>query len=401
MHTVCFEYLITGEEIIFYYIIIKMSLFGDTEIAEYSSHISSMLQNYELYNRVTFHNWYFGATRRSVRSSPESGDLQKQYRDDMNRLVENGDPCYATDIGGGYSEDEIRTAFSRTHTHDILFAVDKRLVNEPDSTEKTSNNKKLLAIAGVIIVEKGVCDMRKNSWGVNVICVKPNTIKGSILMGACLYCIKANSHINPECILELADGYSNLPAFYSYTALGFLRDDSLWGEQCLHTKYCMPMRADLDRVFIDDISKRVLGTAPQLKLSMKKDPSGLWNRKCYVSKRKNYARSNRSPGYAILNEIQTISNLILGLTLLKEKYRPGTDVEKALYASYRRPEVDENPDIGIILSQLSAKLNEKLREFDKLNGVPRSFTSKRSSCAISGGKSRRRKSLSKKSRRLD
>jgi hypothetical protein len=225
-------------------------------------------------------------------------------------------------------------------------------------------------------------------------------------MGACLYCIKNAPDIKQECLLELADGYSNLPAFYSYTALGFLRNDSLWGEGCFNTEGCMPMFANLNMVSIDNIIEKVLGTAPLLMLSMEEDPSGLWNRKCEVTK---YKKNDTNPGYVVLKEIQTISNVMLGLTLLKNAYKPDIPAEVALLERCRRSWLNMKPNT-VILTQLSAKLNAKLGEFDKLTGASPSFAGKQTSCTISGGrlrkksrnkKSRSKKSRSKKSRRLD
>jgi hypothetical protein len=348
---------------LYYYIIflrfyiIRMSIFTDTAIAEYSVRLSGLLSNYTLYNRSTFHKWFFGVTE-------DAADKNRDYETNMDRLTRYGNPCSNNDIGWGYSADAMMSAFGvrtedddyydwrKKFNYDILFAMDNRIMNVPESKTKSSRDM-LNSIVGVIILEKGECDVRPNSWCVKVICVKPSSVKGSMLMGACLYCIKNNPRIKPECLLELADGYSNLPAFYSYTALGFLRDDSLWGDQCFHTKYCMPMRADLSKISQGDIINKVLGTAPTFVLDSRADPSGLWNRKCYVFKYKDNA---------VLKEIQTISNLMLGLTLLKSVYKPGVPAEEALYNRYK----SFWTPISRIIRNLSVELNTKLEEFDRL-----------------------------------
>ncbi len=384
-----------------------MSLFSAAAIADYSFRVSSMLTNYELYNRVKFHNMYFGVTRQRFNDSPDSGLVVNQYYTDMKLLTNNGmDNLCSNAVGRWYAIDAIKTAFSRPLTYDILFALDKGVMDETESTENTLKMKMRRAVVGVIIVQKGECSARRESWCVKVICVRPNTVRGSVLMGACLYCIKNAPDIKQECLLELADGYSNLPAFYSYTALGFLRNDTLWGEGCFNTEGCMPMRANLNMVSIDNIIEKVLGTAPLLMLSMEEDPSGLWNRKCEVTK---YKKNDTNPGYVVLKEIQTISNVMLGLTLLKNAYRPDIPAEVALLERCRRSWLNMKPN-AVILTQLSAKLNAKLGEFDKLTGASPSFAGKQSSCTISGGKlrkksrnkkSRSKKSRTKKSRRLD
>lgn len=384
-----------------------MSLFKAAKVADYSVRVSSMLQKYELYDREKFHNMYFGVTRQSFKESPESRLAFKKesqesrlafsmYYGNLYSLTYNGMENICSDaVRRTYIDYAIREAFSKQQTYDILFAMDKGVMSEPESTENamdkgvmsepesTENtlNEKMRrekemekmrrekekmrrAVVGVIIVQKGECERRPNSWCIKVICVRPNTVKGSVLMGACLYCIKDYSYIK-ECLLELADGYSNLPAFYSYTALGFLRDDSLWGEGCFKENDCMPMCANLNTVSIDDIIKKVLGTAPLLMLSMKEDPSGLWNRKCEVAK---YTKNDTSPGYVVLKEIQTISNVMLGLTLLKNAYIPDSSAEVRLLERYRRSWFNMKPNI-VIRRQLSVKLNAKLGEFDRLAGA--------------------------------
>jgi hypothetical protein len=350
---------------------------------------------------------YFGVTRQRFNDSPESGPVVNQYYTDMNLLTNNGmDNLCSNAVGRWYTINTIKTAFAIPSTYDILFALDKEIMNEPESTENTLKMKMRRAVVGVIIVQKGECINRRESWCVKVICVRPNTLRGSVLMGACLYCIKNAPDIQQECLLELADGYSNLPAFYSYTALGFLRNDSLWGEGCFNTEGCMPMRANLNMVSIDNIIEKVLGTASFLMLSMEEDPSGLWNRKCEVTK---YKKNDTNPGYVVLKEIQTISNVMLGLTLLKNAYKPDIPAEVALLERCRRSWLNMKPN-AVILTQLSAKLNAKLSEFDKLTDASSSFAGKQSSCTISGGKlrkksrnkkSRSKKSRSKKSRRID
>jgi len=375
-----------------------MSLFSAGAIADYSLRVSSALQNYELYNRVKFHNMYFGVTRQRFNDSlqrfndslqrfngsSEHGPVVMQYQTDMNLLTNNGmENLCSNSVGRWYTINAIASAFAMPETYDILFALDNRIMDEPESTENTLKTKMRRAVAGVVIVQKGECKRSTQSWCVEVICVRPNTLRGSLLMGACLYCIKRlvnNTYIKQECLLELTDGYSNLPAFYSYTALGFLRDDSLWGKDCFNTEGCMPMRANVAVVTPDDIIKKVLGTAPLLNLSVEEDPSGLWNRKCEVAK---YKKNDPSPGYAVLKEIQTINNVILGLTLLKNAYKPDITSEVTLHDRYQRSWFGVKPNI-FIRRQLSAKLNAKLDEFDKLSGALPG-----AGCAISGGRGRK------------
>jgi hypothetical protein len=365
------------------YYIIRMSLFGQTEIDKYSKRVSGLLSNYKLYNRETFHNWFFGFTEDDA-----DNIIDEQQYDDytkvMDQLIRSANPCTTdSSVYGGYTKRAMRSALSmrtknddekedsspKKNNYDILFAIDTKIAIHPDDPKHTKLEDKSNAIVGVIIIEEGECMESPESWCVKVICVKPNSVKGSVLMGACLYCIKANHSINPECLLELAGGYKNLSAFYSYTGLGFLRDDSLWDDRCFDTVRCMPMRVDLSKISQGDIINKVLGRGPKFILDSHADPSGLWNRKCYALHDKNDE---------VLKEIQKISNKMLELTLWKK----------------------DEEQIPI----LQDKLNTKLEEFDSITvhsecrGLKCSILGGRSRKKSRGKKSRGKKSRGKKSR---
>ena len=353
-----------------------MSLFSKTKIQEYSNHVSQLLTNYKLYNRSTFHEWFFGFTEDDADNIMD--EQYDDYKKVMAELVKTANPCTTdSSVHSGYTERAVRSALSmrtkdeeedgdgspKKNNYDILFAIDTQIeIRSDDVDQALILADKSNAIVGVIVVERGECIESPKSWCVKVICVKPNSVKGSLLMGACLYCIKANPSINQECLLELVGGYKNLSAFYSYTGLGFLRDDSLWNELCFDTKECIPMRADLSETSQGDIINKVLGRGPKFMLDINADPSGLWNRKCYVLQNKDNE---------VLKEILTISNLMLRLTLWENIDRPGYSDEKALYNSYRirYPSVSNSNLIPI----LKDRLNVKLKEFDRLTVVGSSW----------------------------
>jgi hypothetical protein len=364
--------------IISIYYIIRMSLFGQTEIDKYSKRVSSLLSNYKLYNRETFHKWFFGFTEDDADNIIDEQQYD-DYKTVMATLIKNVNPCTSdSSVYGGYTKRAMRSALSmrtkdddekedaspKKNNYDILFAIDTKIkIHSDDDDQTLTLEKKSNAIVGVIVVERGECIESPKSWCVKVICVKPNSVKGSLLMGACLYCIKANPSINQECLLELVGGYKNLSAFYSYTGLGFLRDDSLWNELCFDTKQCIPMRADLSETSQGDIINKALGRGPKFILDSDADPSGLWNRK-------NHALHNKND--EVLKEIQKISNKMLELTL------------------WKKDEDTSSEQIPI----LQDKLNTKLEEFDRLTVHSECRGLK---CSILGGRSRK-KSRSKKPR---
>ena len=117
----------------------------------------------------------------------------------------------------------------------------------------------------------------------------------------------------------------------------------------------LPMRADLSQISQGDIINKVLGRGPKFVLDIDADPSGLWNRKCYALQNKNNE---------VLKEIQTISNLMLRLTLWENIHRPGYSDERALYNTYRiqYSGISDSKLIPI----LQDRLNVKLKEFDRL-----------------------------------
>ena len=357
-----------------------MSLFRETEIEEYSNLVSRLLSNYKLHNRETFHKWFFGFTEDDADNMIDEQQYE-DYKKVMAKLIRSANPCTTdSNVYRGYTEKAMRSALGartkdaaddseqdedarpKKNNYDILFAIDTQISIRSDDPSQLLE-KKSNAIVGVIIIEEGECMESPKSWGVKVICVKPNSVKGSVLMGACLHCIKANPSINQECLLELVNGYKNLSAFYSYTGLGFLRDDSLWDDRCFDTVRCMPMRVDLSKISQGDIINKVLGRGPKFILDSDDDPSGLWNRKIHALQNKNDE---------VLKEIQKISNEMLELTL------------------WKKDEDTSSAQIPI----LQDKLNTKLEEFDKLTVHSECRGLK---CSILGGRTRK-KSRGKKSR---
>jgi hypothetical protein len=89
-----------------------------------------------------------------------------------------------------------------------------------------------------LVVEKGECEKLSGVWSVNLICAalqSPKGLKslGQILMGFYLYTIAINDEVDEKAgVLELANGYINAGGLASYSKLGFVVDESLYGEDC-------------------------------------------------------------------------------------------------------------------------------------------------------------------------
>jgi len=139
-------------------------------------------------------------------------------------------------------------------------------------------------ILGFLIAERGECRMKRNTYSVNLICIqknpvlvgsKPYTVKGTILLGAFLYCIKSYDGIlellgdegdegededqeilpvDQQGILELAGAYENLDGFFAYSKLGFKKDISLLthrdvpnNERCFYDPTLLQMIAPMNQ----------------------------------------------------------------------------------------------------------------------------------------------------------
>ena len=163
-------------------------------------------------------------------------------------------------IGQDYGRSAILNSEKKSN-FDILIAVipGYKDVKTQRDTIKGEQALKMKKILGFIIAEKGECKRMKNAYSVNLICVRPLNkykIKGSVLLGAYLYCIKSykdkmeftdgvSNPVDQVGILELANGYVNLEGFFSYSKLGFVKDLSLHGEDCFADDGNLPMSAPM------------------------------------------------------------------------------------------------------------------------------------------------------------
>lgn len=120
---------------------------------------------------------------------------------------------------------------------DVIFVVDENYLEKLEAKDYTSSssytstdlvNDKLNHVHSVMIVQKGECAVRPRTVAVRLICSR-KTMKANILMGAYLYTIKKKGgKVDQTGILELADGFKNLPGYCLYTKFGFKEDKSLY-----------------------------------------------------------------------------------------------------------------------------------------------------------------------------
>ena len=132
---------------------------------------------------------------------------------------------------------------------DILVLVESNYLDvkakEGYTYTKTAANKKMNHVLGFIIVEKGECRRLPNAYSVNLICVRSlkDKPRGSILLGAYLYCCKKVGQRYG--LLELAGGYKNAAGFFSYSKMGFVKNTTLFDERCFKDFGNLPMSIDL------------------------------------------------------------------------------------------------------------------------------------------------------------
>ena len=236
-------------------------IFDENLIKEYTSKIRKLTSNIKLLNYNEYYHEKWGRLRDPLSMK------QTEYRHmSLKRLIKQIiiDNNLCTDINPEYIDDSITfikhkytkkgIEYSTNKTFDILLCI---------------NDDKVF---GFIVIEKGECKPKPDSWCVNLICAEPGF--GPILMGCLLYCIKKTPTENQLVLLELARGYRNLSGFFSYTKLGFNRDDSL----LCFAKENLPMSVNLDSYTVDTIISYVNGVSKRSNLTLLEDPTSIYNK---------------------------------------------------------------------------------------------------------------------------
>jgi len=173
----------------------------------------------------------------------------------IQKLIEISTTVCNGKISNFYGKNALSNAFSALNASsnfDAVFMLDSTQ-NLSIKSKKVAQNSLISSITGFLILEKGECKAHPNVYSVNLICSKNKM--GPILMGCALYCIKntPGSH-EKRCILELADGYQNIPGFITYTRMGFRKNldlfiprvTSLYSNTCFTDMDNLPMSVELD-----------------------------------------------------------------------------------------------------------------------------------------------------------
>jgi hypothetical protein len=158
-------------------------------------------------------------------------------------------------IGLEYAKASFKKLKQKSTNLDILVMIDDRVKHPPK-------------IDAFILIEKGECHKLPSTYSVNLICSHPELKGGGLfLLTSFLYCLKhyfiANQISDQKAILELAGSYQNIQGFITYTKLGFHKDISISGNDCLQgiEDGNLPMTTNLSRVqpsdFLDFLDKKI------------------------------------------------------------------------------------------------------------------------------------------------
>jgi len=274
-------------------------LFTTENLDEYRQNpdIQNALYGVSLLNHDEFMNWYSppqirlgerkGRLAETLPSRlPDIEIIHRISKDTMRTLANS---VCEQKIGRDYGETAIDNLTE--HGFDLLVAVapDHEELNLRITTgTKGLANRKINHILGFIIVEKGECNQYPEEFCVNLICARAEPlykkftgdpherqrVKGSLLMGAYLYCSKKQG--KQMGILELADGYNNVSGFISYTKMGFAVNKALYGYHCFALCENLPMTVSLPDTTYEQIIGRASGKSPLSKAVLKQlDPTGL------------------------------------------------------------------------------------------------------------------------------
>jgi hypothetical protein len=222
----------------------------------------SMLNGIVLLNYDDFFNWYNGIDENQNEDLSddlvysEDADTKYGVKDrtkflDMAKVI-----CH--NIGYEYGISTLNSLVKRPETLDILVAVTPDYMNTNFDKSAAYNRYVALRnkILGFIVVEKGECKIVPDIYCLRLICTKQEAIngfkiKGSVLLGAFLYCLKSDITKKQYALLELANGYRNLPGFFAYSKFGFEKEMGFFAPDCFTEYGNLPMIVDLRETYAD------------------------------------------------------------------------------------------------------------------------------------------------------
>lgn len=259
------------------------TVFTDANVESYRSHpdVDRALKTHVLLNKREFMDWMDPPklkplTKVTSARVEHRSKTEEDVFDKKNGVMQLMASDICRDIVEEYGLVTMDQIINDVDEYDLTVAVarDYDTVDETGTT-KTVTRRKINKVVGFVITEKGECKKMPNAVSVNLICVRPNTVSGGILLGAYLYCIK-NSRFEKKGILELARGYLNVAGFMSYSKIGFIKDARLFGPRCFPDYRNLPMSVDLRTLSNEEIISRATGKTRCI-ISAIEDETGIYN----------------------------------------------------------------------------------------------------------------------------
>lgn len=258
-----------------------MSVFTPELISEFVAELTTPPTDVVIMTRDEFFAWWIPSEWKPAHATrgvtPGSKFFNQAYKNSILDYLQkfaydfgskrSSDVCFS----GGISEDYISQTFSKllnkTPEFDSLFAVHNPFDDVDSSLDLLSIEekinvtleKKINKILGFFFSQKGECKDEPNNICVNLICITKNpkvtqkAIKGALLFGAAMYCIKNNPKTRKTVYLELAGSYKNAAGLHLYSSFGFIPDLSLFAGKCFSDTDNLPMSVNLKYIDNDQI----------------------------------------------------------------------------------------------------------------------------------------------------
>jgi hypothetical protein len=250
-------------------------------VSEFVSKLAAPPPDVKIMTRDQFFTWWMPSEWKPVHATRGVTEGSKFFNATYKQQILNHLQELAIDFGtnhisdvcvsGSIESDYIATTFGdilmEDPAYDAMFAVhnpedDFESTLGPLSIEEKQNRvleHKMKKILGFFFSQKGECPDDSDIICVNLICVKKDPelpiqpIKGSLLFGAAMYCIKNNHNSKKTVYLELANSYTNPAGLNLYSSFGFVPNLNLYAGDCFSNLKHLPMSVNLKGVKNDQI----------------------------------------------------------------------------------------------------------------------------------------------------
>jgi hypothetical protein len=255
---------------------IMSQVFTSELVSDFVSKLTAPPPNVKIMTRDEFFSWWMPNEWKPVHATRGVTEGSKFFNATYKQQIVSHLKDIAFDFGtnrisdvcvsGSITPDYVATTFGdllmEDPEYDAMFAVHNpddgfESTLGPLSIEEKLNRTlehKMKKILGFFFSQKGECRDAPNVICVNLICIKKDPveplqpIKGALLFGAAMYCIKNNSDIQKTVYLELAYSYANPAGLNLYSSFGFVPDLNLYAGKCFSNLKHLPMSVNLKGV---------------------------------------------------------------------------------------------------------------------------------------------------------